>query len=615
MAKTIYSPRFVKFNPYHAHSTGRFTSGGEAGVTTVTTIDGAIKLLGQGKGVMFTTPDKAVTLIHRMASIAQEARSKGEKAPVYDLCKVSVKGTNLFCSENVGIPRSNMPQLKGKPTPGTPADNLPKDAHGEVNLGPAFRDFMAAQGHQIEDIQIPASHLRASQTELNGVKVAGMVQSLEQGLMPPDSIFISKENYVIDGHHRWAANVGYGLGEKKDINMPVARVDMPILESLKMAGNFAASMGIPQAGIGKAGLSAQEFMVAFMLMQFKFNPFHDRAGRFASGGGLGLAMPGQGELPGMPQGLNPEAVRQPALFGPPEAGSFTKLVPGLAGGPDDIGATPEQLMKGMVEENAFGETSSATYKIKIKGEEYFAKEYPDNEDNNMTGYDAWTTQGTQEQIARDLSKIVGVDDATQPLITWEANGNQYSASKWTEGMHTSSGYDGRQRLVDAVSNETPYHVTAMHLYEYATGDVDHFVNPGNTVVGPDGKVKLIDFSLAFYAQPARYEGANGVAHYHTSLYGASKANGYDVSPTALNDFVTKIPAMKDYIQTTPLRPFAKDQFNERMANIEALAKIPSFTNAWGQEITPTWDDLDNIAGKMTRQGEGFNSSTENDFGF
>lgn len=613
--------RWAKYNPYHDPHSGRFAGRGGAsgGVTVATTIDAAISLLGQGKGVMFDRPEKAVTLLHELANIALDAKAKGEKAPVYDLCKVSVKGTNLFCAENVGIPRKNMPQLKGVPTPGSPADNLPKDQQGEVNLGPAFKEFLRAQGHTIEEVTVPASQLRASQTELNGTKVAGMMVSLEHGLMPAESIFASTEQYVIDGHHRWAANVGYGLEQKNDIPMPISRLDMPILDALKMANNFAESMGIPQAAMGqgaKSTLTPVEYMLAYAILQLKFNPYHDRQGRFASGTGLGIAAPGQAELPGMPIELNPQAFRQPALFAPPGSGRFTQLVAPPKGTvtPDDIGVNPEQLMKGMTSDNAFGDTSSETYKINIGGETYFAKRYPEDEYSNAMGFDGWTTQGTQDQIARDLSKIVGVDDATIPLITWEAEGRQYMAQKWLYGMEDSSGYSGKQRLIDAVSNESPAHVTAMHLFEYATGDFDHFANSGNTQIGPDGKVKLIDFSLAFHRAEVRFDGANGVAHYHTLLYGASKANGYDIEPTALADFVARIPAMRTYMDSTPLSQFAKDQFHERMDNIEKLSKTASYTNAWGQEITPTWDDLDNIAGQMSRESEGMPSTTDV-FGF
>lgn len=277
--ETKYSPD----QPRDDH--GRWTEGGaggslvgaphplgQGGIPRVAhTIDEAIALLGQGKGVMFDRPEQAVTLLHRLAQMADEAKARGEKPKVYDLCKVSVPGTNLFCSENVGIPRSQMPQLSGVPTPGTPADAMPKDGKGEVNLGPAFRDFLAAQGHTIDDTNEFASRLRASQTEMDGTKIAGMMNAMDAGKIAPAPIFISKENYVIDGHHRWAANVArdIAMGAGDDIKMPVARIDMPILQALQAANQFAASMGIPQASVAQGnpanrGLSAMEYRSALV---------------------------------------------------------------------------------------------------------------------------------------------------------------------------------------------------------------------------------------------------------------------------------------------------------------------------------------------------------------
>jgi hypothetical protein len=236
---------------------GRWTAGGESGEsgpTKVETMEDAVRLLGQGKGIMFQRPEQAVTLLHELSRIANDAKAKGEKAPTYDLCKVSVADTNLFCSQNVGIPRSAMPQLIGKPTPGSPADSLSKNAKGEVDLGPAFRDYLGAQGHVIEDTNEYADRLRASQTEMDGTKVGGMMEAIQAGKIPPSAIFVSDDNYVIDGHHRWAATVGvqYGDNSEEKLQMPVARIDMKILPALAAANDFATMMGIPQSGITKA---------------------------------------------------------------------------------------------------------------------------------------------------------------------------------------------------------------------------------------------------------------------------------------------------------------------------------------------------------------------------
>ena len=42
--------------------------------------------------------------------------AKGGKAPNFNLCNVSVTGSNLFCAESKGIPRIQMPQLDDKQT-------------------------------------------------------------------------------------------------------------------------------------------------------------------------------------------------------------------------------------------------------------------------------------------------------------------------------------------------------------------------------------------------------------------------------------------------------------------------------------------------------------------
>jgi hypothetical protein len=187
-----------------------------------------------------------------LAKIAQEAKAAGTKAKTYDLCKVSVANTNLFCSGNVGIPRSAMPQLKGVPTAGSLADSLPKDSRGEVDLSQAFRDSLTAGGNMIIDTNEFASHLRASQTEMDGAKVGGMMEAIAAGKIAPSPIFVSDDNYIVDGHHRWAANVGVGLGDKKEMSMPIARVNMKILPLLSAANSFAEKMGIPQSAVGKA---------------------------------------------------------------------------------------------------------------------------------------------------------------------------------------------------------------------------------------------------------------------------------------------------------------------------------------------------------------------------
>ena len=60
------------------------------------------------------------------------------------------------------------------------------------------------------------------------------------------SIFVSRDGYVIDGHHRWAAVVGMDAadGVLGDELMNVIEVDLSIHEVLQDALEFTSDFGI-----------------------------------------------------------------------------------------------------------------------------------------------------------------------------------------------------------------------------------------------------------------------------------------------------------------------------------------------------------------------------------
>ncbi len=84
----------------------------------------AVNALAEGKRINFEQPRQVSTLLDELKSIADEAKSSGTASKTYDLCKVTVQQTNLFCIESKGIPRVQMPQLKGAPTEGSKAHDL-----------------------------------------------------------------------------------------------------------------------------------------------------------------------------------------------------------------------------------------------------------------------------------------------------------------------------------------------------------------------------------------------------------------------------------------------------------------------------------------------------------
>lgn len=241
-----------------AISKGQFSSRSEAGRYAAqqrwkghvkATPEEAVGALAQGQNVSLEGGKQVFTLIEKIGQFAEQQKDAGKKVETLDLCKVSIPGTNLFCGDNIGKERVEMPQLSGKPTAGSKGDKLPKDAKGRINIGEAFQEALAKEGIETVDGEVPASSLRASQKELIGDKVAGIMEEIAGGKMDSvkDTIFVSKDGYVVDGHHRWAAKIGLDMrdGGLGDIKMKVKVINLGIEEVLAKANAFAEEMGIP----------------------------------------------------------------------------------------------------------------------------------------------------------------------------------------------------------------------------------------------------------------------------------------------------------------------------------------------------------------------------------
>jgi hypothetical protein len=191
------------------------------------------------------------TIIDKLAELGKQAKEKGEKAPNFNLCQVSVPGTNLYCDGNKGIERGDMPQFKGTPVPGSPADKLPKDENGEADTEEFFKQMLEKDGIKVsEPTSVPSDRLKATQSELVGVKVAGMSKVLDNPDHPAYEkitapIYVSNDGYVLDGHHRWAAVVAHNAANPdRQIPMNVRVIDEPIEPLVKRSNSFAEEMGI-----------------------------------------------------------------------------------------------------------------------------------------------------------------------------------------------------------------------------------------------------------------------------------------------------------------------------------------------------------------------------------
>jgi len=245
----------------------------------------AVRMIQAGQLVELPDTRHVYTLLMKLAELTQQAKALGEQAPNYDLCKVQVANTSIFCVDHVatpehpaGIPRIAMPQFSGLAVAGSRAADLPKDAKGEVNVAAHFREYLGQLNVRTTELSMPAAHLRASQNELVGTKVAGMMLN-EQFDPAREAIFVSRDNYVIDGHHRWATAVGResATGSLGQFHMPVIKIDMPISEVLHLANQWTKDFGL-------APKAAKRWVDAVQKWEESQHP-RDEHGQFTSAGG------------------------------------------------------------------------------------------------------------------------------------------------------------------------------------------------------------------------------------------------------------------------------------------------------------------------------------------
>lgn len=216
----------------------------------------AAKLIAEGKHVTLNQPDQISTLVEKIAQEASEAKAAGKQPPNWNIAQISVPGTNLFAIQNLGVPRVLMPQFAGTVDPGSKAEKLlPKGADiktAEVDLTPQFIQSLKDSGIKVKEEMVPTNFLRASQGEIDGAKVGAIAKAMDAGHVKEARIFVTKDNYVLDGHHRWAAKMIIDMRDNHpgDIQMPVYKLDMDIGTALSRGREFMAEWGLAKQGMG-----------------------------------------------------------------------------------------------------------------------------------------------------------------------------------------------------------------------------------------------------------------------------------------------------------------------------------------------------------------------------
>lgn len=113
--------------------------------------------------------------------------------------------TPIQVSDGLQIPRTELPQIDYK--------------HHE-----RIKQDMDKDGINYVEGTLPASRLKPSQDELNPDKIKSIIETGQ--VNEPKTIFISREGYIVDGHHTWAAK----LKHDSDSVINVIGVDMNIID-------------------------------------------------------------------------------------------------------------------------------------------------------------------------------------------------------------------------------------------------------------------------------------------------------------------------------------------------------------------------------------------------
>jgi HK97 family phage prohead protease len=197
------------------------------GVIHTTSVYDAQRALHEDKPVELDQPEKVSILLQRLGDEAKKMIDSGGKAPNLNLCNVTVTGTSLFCADTKGIPRVEMPQL---------------DKQQTID----FQKYLKKEGYKVKEGKQHAAYLHATQNELNAVKVAGVAKYIEDHGGKTKPIMISKDNYILDGHHAWAGKIGLDAKSGKladDKKMDVIRVNIGITKLLALAEKFTGGAG------------------------------------------------------------------------------------------------------------------------------------------------------------------------------------------------------------------------------------------------------------------------------------------------------------------------------------------------------------------------------------
>ena len=169
------------------------------------------------------------------------------------------------CAEVYGTVRANMPQIPDadafedeleSPPPQGLETNEPEKI---PDLGKGTRAYLASsddagewpRGDQVQVVSqtnVDPSDLNPTQKDIymdNALKKVAAAEDDSVSWKPwKSSVLVSKDGYLLDGHHRWAATIVYNeRNPEKAQKMSIERVMVPIKQLLPIANAYTDAIG------------------------------------------------------------------------------------------------------------------------------------------------------------------------------------------------------------------------------------------------------------------------------------------------------------------------------------------------------------------------------------
>lgn len=215
-------------------------------------------------------PEIAAGSVHDFMEIAAD----GSAHP--DLTELKVSATLKFGEDGLGIARKDMPQLP------------------EGDQRAQYFADLQTRGVKVTTESIDPRMLRPIQKEISAKNAGLLMREMESGGYDENNhITVSRDNYVLDGHHRWGGKTALAFSAA-GTTITVDRVDMSVEALLVDASSWTKAQGIAGKEMGadliyhKAAEAVADALAnahARRLVEMAAGQPRDARGRWSKGGG------------------------------------------------------------------------------------------------------------------------------------------------------------------------------------------------------------------------------------------------------------------------------------------------------------------------------------------